>query len=422
MDIKFIRESPEQFDNGLIARGMKPQSASIIAIDIELLQQQQKLQELQARRNEIARQVGQLKSRGEDSTHIVAEAEQLKSAIPSIEARTLELQEQLHNILALIPNHPAQDVPRGKDADSNVEVRNYGKPPVFNFTPKHHYELGEQLGQMDFKTAAAMSGSRFVILKKDLARLERALANFMLDIHTNEFGYTEISPPTLVKDEAMFGVGQLPKFDEESFRTREGLRLIPTSEVSLTNMVANTIIPELELPLRFTAYTPCYRSEAGSAGQDTRGMIRLHQFHKVEMVSITRPHDSVEEHERMTSCAEEILNRLELPYRVMALCTGDLGFAAAKTYDIEVWLPAQQRYREISSCSNCTDFQARRLKARYKDYTSQKNYFVHTLNGSGLPIGRTIVAIMENYQNADGSIAIPDNLQQYMGGKKFINL
>ncbi|AIF80886.1 seryl-tRNA ligase [endosymbiont of Acanthamoeba sp. UWC8] len=419
-DIKFIRENPELFDKGLLKRGLENISNDIITLDEKLRKEQTHLQEKQTRRNELAKEIGKGKAAGSDVSHLLKQADELKVQVPQLEESIKELESRLEEIMINIPNTLLDEVPEGKDEADNQEIKKWGETKQFDFTPKHHYELGEDLKQMDFEAAAKMSGSRFVILKKDLAKLERALANFMLDIHTSEFGYTEVSPPLLVKNEAMFGVGQLPKFDQDSFLTREGLRLIPTSEVSLTNLVREMILEEEELPLRYTAYTPSFRSEAGSAGKDTRGMIRVHQFSKVELVSIVRSRDSKAEHERMTACAEEILKRLELPYRIMLLCGGDTGFSSQKTYDFEVWLPGQNKYREISSCSTCGDFQARRMRARYKELDSRKNYFVHTLNGSGLAVGRTIVAILENYQNSDGSINIPHALQKYMNGTKII--
>ncbi len=311
---------------------------------------------------------------------------------------------------------PASDVPDGADESANLEIRRFGEKPSLAFKPKEHFELGEKLGQMDFETAARMSGARFVVLKRGLARLERAIAQFMLDLHTEQFGYMEVSPPYLVRDQAMYGTGQLPKFADDLFHTTTDYWLVPTAEVSLTNLVREQILDEKELPFRFTAYTPCFRAEAGAAGKDTRGMIRMHQFSKVELVSITTPDLSTQEHERMTSCAEEVLKRLGLHFRTMLLCTGDMGFAAKKTYDIEVWLPGQNAFREISSCSNCGDFQARRMNARYRPASEKSTRFVHTLNGSGLAVGRTLVAILENYQQADGSIAVPGALKPYMGG------
>lgn len=419
-DIKFIRENPEVFAQHLSKRGLEGIVDQILTIDNRLRQEQTTLQEKLTKRNEFAKEIGKSKSKGIDVSSLLQQADELKAQIPDLEHSISLLESELYDKMINLPNILSEDVPLGADENENQEIRRWGEIKHFDFQVKEHYEVVGILDKMDFETGAKISGSRFVILKSDLARLERALANFMLDIHTKEFGYTEISPPYLVKNEAMFGVGQLPKFDEDSFLTREGLRLIPTSEVSLTNMVANEILQEEELPLRFTAYTPCFRSEAGSAGKDTKGMIRLHQFSKVELVSITRPRDAASEHERMTMCAEEILKRLGLPYRIMLLCSGDTGFHSQKTYDIEVWLPGQKRYREISSCSYCGAFQARRMNARYKELVSRKNYFVHTLNGSALAIGRTMAAIIENYQNSDGSITIPNALQSYMNNIKII--
>jgi seryl-tRNA synthetase len=325
----------------------------------------------------------------------------------------------LNEALAALPNIPLEDVPVGEDEDDNVLVREWGEKPAFDFTPKEHFDIGEALDQMDFETAAKLSGSRFAVLRRDLARMERALAAFMLDLHTEEFGYTEVLPPFLVRDDAMFGTGQLPKFADDLFHTEDGYWLIPTAEVSLTNLVREEILAADDLPMRFTAWTPCFRAEAGAAGKDTRGLIRQHQFSKVELVSIAAPEHSLDELERMTACAEEILKRLDLPYRILTLCTGDMGFAARKTYDIEVWLPGQERYREISSCSVCGEFQARRMNARYR--AGDKDlHFVHTLNGSGLAVGRTMVAILENCQESDGSVRVPEALQPYMNGLKRI--
>ncbi len=337
-----------------------------------------------------------------------------------MEAEAAERYRAVEAALAGIPNIPAEDVPDGLDAGANREMRRHGTPPSFGFKPRDHAEIGEALGLMDFARAGKLSGARFVVLRGQLARLERALAQFMIDIHTREFGYTEVSPPLLVRDEAVYGTGNLPKFADDLFRTTTGLWLIPTAEVSLTNLVADEIVEEAELPLRFTAWTPCFRSEAGAAGKDTRGMIRQHQFYKVELVSIAHPEQSGEEHERMTVCAEEILKRLGLAYRVMLLCAGDMGFASRKTYDIEVWLPGQNAYREISSCSNCGDFQARRMKARFRPKEGKGTRFVHTLNGSGLAIGRTLIAVLENYQRGNGTVAVPDALKPYMDGLEVI--
>ncbi|NFV79951.1 serine--tRNA ligase [Magnetospirillum aberrantis] len=413
-DLKWIRENPAAFDAGLARKGLEPRSAEILALDAERRSVQTRVQEMQARRNEASKQIGMLKKQGQDASAVMEEVAKLKDDVPALEVKDRELGEQLDAILASLPNLPAADVPDGPDEDHNVELRKWGTPRMFDFEPKEHDFLGTALGLMDFDGAAKLSGARFVVLKGKLARLERALAQFMLDTQTEEHGYTEVNPPTLVKDSALFGTGQLPKFGEDLFKTSTGHWLIPTAEVPLTNLVGDSIVDEAALPIRMTALTPCYRSEAGAAGKDTRGMIRQHQFWKVEMVSITHPDRSEEEHERMTKCAETILQRLGLPYRVIVLCTGDMGFSSQKTYDIEVWLPGQDRYREISSCSNCGDFQARRMKARFK--SDKGNRLVHTLNGSGLAVGRTLVAVLENYQQADGSIVVPEVLRGYMGG------
>ena len=419
-DLKQIRDDPQVFDAGVKRRGLPPQSAEILALDAKRRAAQTRLQEYQQRRNEVSRQVGAAKSKGQDATELMAEVAQLKGAMEAATAEEQAAAAELDQVLAGIPNLPAADVPAGADADANVEIRRHGSPRNFPFPPKQHFDVGEKLGLMDFEAAAKLAGSRFVVLKGALARLERALAAFMIDIHTGEFGYREILPPFLVNDQTAYGTGNLPKFGEDLFRTREGFWLIPTAEVPLTNLVADEILDESVLPLRFTAHTPCFRSEAGAAGKDTRGMIRVHQFSKVELVSITHPDQSAAEHERMTNCAEEVLKRLGIPYRVVTLCTGDMGFASQKTYDIEVWLPGQGAYREISSCSNCGEFQARRMKARFRKAGDKGTRFVHTLNGSGLAIGRTMIALIENYQEADGSVVLPDVLVPYMGGLKVI--
>jgi seryl-tRNA synthetase len=415
-DVKWIRENPEAFDRGRARRNLPPLAAEIVALDAKRRTAQTSWQEMQARRNELSKQIGQLKSKGQDATAAMAEVAGLKDKMAGAEAAEQAVAKELETLLASIPNLPAPDVPEGLDENSNREERVVGGKPNFAFTPKQHFEIGEALGMMSFEDAAKLSGTRFVVLKSMLARLERAIAQFMLDLHTGELGYTEVSPPFLVKDTALFGTGQLPKFAEDQFRTEQGLWLIPTSEVPLTNLAADEIIDETALPWRFTALTPCFRSEAGAAGKDTRGMIRQHQFLKVELVSIAHPDHSDEEHKRMTSCAEEVLKRLGLPYRVITLCTGDMGFSAQKTYDIEVWLPGQNAYREISSCSNCGEFQARRMKARCRKPGEKGTRFVHTLNGSGLAVGRTLVAILENYQQQDGSVAIPAALRPYLNG------
>lgn len=415
-DVKWIRDNPEAFDQGRARRGLSPLSGQILTLDAKRRAAQTAWQEMQARRNELSKQIGQLKSKGQDASAIMAEVAGLKDRMATAEAEEQALAKELDALLASQPNLPAADVPEGLDEKSNREERVVGGKPNFAFPPKQHFELGEALGLMSFEDAAKLSGARFVVLKGALSRLERALAQFMLDLHTQENGYTEVSPPFLVRDDALYGTGQLPKFAEDQFRTTQGLWLIPTSEVPLTNLAADEIIDETALPRRYTALTPCFRSEAGAAGKDTRGMIRQHQFLKVELVSIAHPDHSDEEHKRMTACAEEVLKRLGLPYRVVTLCTGDMGFSAQKTYDIEVWLPGQNAYREISSCSNCGEFQARRMKARCRKPGDKGTRFVHTLNGSGLAVGRTLVAILENYQQQDGSIAIPAALRPYMNG------
>lgn len=484
-DLKSIRDNPAAFDAGLARRGVSPQSAAILELDARRRAAQTTFQELQARRNDASKQIGQLKRQGGDCDTLMAEVAQLKERIPAVEEEDRALGAEIETILATLPNLPDDSVPDGPDESANVEIRRWGTPRAFNFTPLDHDALGEKLG-MDFDGAAKLSGARFVVLKGPMARLQRAIGQFMLDLQTGEHGYTEIDPPILVKDSALYGTGQLPKFKDDLFiarnidkdnfiknineNSRDELKkvgrniiekfstdnnnsefdgdnfiektllpevmsaynktiknlkesdyyderfLIPTAEVPLTNLVADSILDEADLPLRMTALTPCFRSEAGSAGKDTRGMIRQHQFHKVEMVSVVHPDRSDEEHERMTKCAETVLQRLGLPYRVVVLCAGDMGFSARKTYDIEVWLPGQQRYREISSCSNCGEFQARRMKARFRPEGEKGTRAVHTLNGSGLAVGRTLIAVIENYQQADGSIAVPEALRPYLGG------
>jgi len=415
-DIRWIRENPEDFDRGLARRGLEPASARLIEVDMIRRAAQTQAQEIKAERNKLSKLIGAAKAKGEDAADAIAKVSESKKAEAIAEEAAKKAGAELEGAMSSLPNIPADDVPDGEDESANVEIRVVGNKPTFEFEPKDHIDLGENLGMMDFERAAKISGARFVVLSGALARMERALATLMLDMHTTEKGYTEINPPALVRDEALFGTGQLPKFSEELFHTEEGYWLIPTAEVPLTNLVANEILSEADLPKRMTAMTWCFRSEAGAAGQDTRGMIRQHQFSKVEMVSIAHPDESVQELERMTECAEEVLKRLGLSFRTIVLCTGDMGFSARKTYDIEVWLPAQNRYREISSCSNCGDFQARRMRARFKPEGKKDNVFVHTLNGSGLAIGRTLVAILENYQQADGSIIVPDVLRPYMGG------
>lgn len=415
-DLKFIRETPEIFDAGLFRRGFLPQSGGILELDAARRQVQTGLQEMLQRRNEASRVVGEKKKKGEDADALVAEVQALKEKIAAAEGEERDIGAKLDEILAGLPNLPDADVPDGDDEYDNEEVRRHGDPVRPAFQPKEHFDLGEGLGLMSFDLAAKMSGARFVVLRGALARLERSLASFMLDLHTTEHGYTEILPPYLVKDNALYGTGQLPKFADDLFRTEDGFWLIPTAEVPLTNLVADEIVDAGNLPIRVTAWTPCFRSEAGAAGKDTRGMIRQHQFSKVEMVSIAHPDESDKELERMTNCAEDVLKRLGLSYRVVKLCTGDMGFGARKTYDIEVWLPGQSRYREISSCSNCGDFQARRMSARFKSPGEKGTRFPHTLNGSGVAVGRAMVAVLENYQNEDGSIEVPEALRPYMGG------
>jgi seryl-tRNA synthetase len=420
-DVKAIRDNPAAYDKAWASKGLPVQSPAILDLDRRLRAVQTALQEAQSRRNEASKLIGQAKARKDEAEaqRLLAEVETLKGAMPEYAEQEKALGEELRNILAALPNIPADDVPPGEDEHGNVEVRRWGEAPTIE-APKDHVALGEGLGMMDFEAAAKISGARFVVLKGELARLERALANFMLDLQTRELGYTEVSPPVLVRDEALYGTGQLPKFAEDLFKTTDGRWLIPTAEVSLTNLVREQITGEEALPMRLTALTPCFRSEAGASGRDTRGMIRQHQFYKVELVSITTPEQSDEEHERMVGCAEAVLQKLGLPYRTMLLCAGDMGFGARKTYDLEVWLPSQGTYREISSCSNCGDFQARRMDARTRKAGEKGTRYVHTLNGSGLAVGRTLVAILENYQEEDGRIAIPDALQPYMGGATHI--
>ncbi|CAO3421032.1 serine--tRNA ligase [Azospirillum doebereinerae] len=417
-DLRAIRENPEAFDRGLGRRGLAALSSSVIELDARRRAVQTQLQEMQARRNEAAKEIGLAKREGRDAQPILDEMAQLKERVPQVEEEERRLGAELDALLAGIPNLPDDDVPDGPDESGNVEIRRWGTPPEIA-NPKQHYELGEALGLMDFEAAARMSGARFTVLKGGLARLERALADFMLDIHTGEHGYTEIAPPLMVRDTALFGTGQLPKFEEDLFKAGDHY-LIPTSEVPLTNLVSDQIVATEELPYRYTALTPCFRAEAGSAGRDTRGMIRQHQFWKVEMVGIATPDQSEAEHQRMTRCAETILERLGLPYRTIVLCTGDMGFSSRKTYDVEVWLPGQNAYREISSISNCGDFQARRMKARCRAKGEKQTQFLHTLNGSGVAVGRCLIAVLENYQQPDGSILIPEALRPYMRGAERI--
>ena len=421
-DLRAIRENPEAFDRGLGRRGLAPMSSSVLDLDGRRRAAQTQMQEMQARRNEAAKEIGLAKREGRDAQPILDEMTTLKERLPQVEEEERALGAELDALLAGLPNIPADDVPDGPDETANVEVRRWGTPPDIA-NPKQHYELGEALGLMDFEAAARMSGARFTVLKGGLARLERALADFMLDIHTSEHGFTEIAPPLMVRDNALFGTGQLPKFEEDLFKTTSTDHyLIPTSEVPLTNLVNDQIVASEELPLRYTALTPCFRAEAGSAGRDTRGMIRQHQFWKVEMVAITAPEQSEDEHQRMTRCAETILERLGLPYRTIVLCTGDMGFSSRKTYDVEVWLPGQNAYREISSISNCGDFQARRMKARCRPKGEKQTQFVHTLNGSGVAVWRCLIAVLENYQQPDGSILVPEALRPYMRGVERISI
>ena len=415
-DIKWIRENPEAFDQGLARRGLDPAAAGLVDLDAKRRAAETSAQDIQARRNKAAKEIGALKAKGEDASAQIEEVSRSKDEQAAAESEAAAFTEHLNAELSGLPNLPADDVPDGTDESDNREERVIGDKPSFDFAPKEHFEIGETLGMMDFDRAAKLSGSRFVVLTDALARMERALASFMLDMHTGSFGYTEVNPPALVRDEALYGTGQLPKFGDDLFKTEDGLWMIPTAEVPLTNLVAGEILDHAQLPKRFTAMTWCFRSEAGAAGKDTRGMIRQHQFSKVEMVSICEQAASDLELERMTSCAEAVLRALGLTYRVVTLCTGDLGFGAHKTYDIEVWLPGQDRFREISSCSNCGDFQGRRMKARYRPKDGKGTAFVHTLNGSGLAIGRTLIAILENYQRADGSVEVPEVLRSYMGG------
>jgi seryl-tRNA synthetase len=419
-DIRFIREGADAFDNALARRGISPQAGSILTLDTERRQIQTSIQEMQQRRNDASRQIGQIMKDGGDASNIMAEVTAMKDTMAEMEERERKLGEELSSILMGLPNILDENVPDGADEDSNQLIRSVGDAAALPFKARDHVDIGEGLGMMDFAAGAKISGARFVVLKGGLARLERALAAFMLDTHCGEFGYQEIIPPALVKSETMAGTGQLPKFAEDLFHTVDDRWLIPTAEVPLTNLVAGDILSAEHLPMRMTAYTPCFRAEAGAAGRDTRGMIRQHQFSKVELVTIAHPDQSDEELERMTSCAETVLQRLGLSYRVMLLCSGDTGFSARRTYDIEVWLPGQDEgrgmYREISSCSNCGPFQARRMKARFRDAGSKDTNFVHTLNGSGLAVGRTMIAVLENYQQEDGSVRIPDVLQPYMGG------
>ncbi|HEU5096690.1 MAG TPA: serine--tRNA ligase [Reyranella sp.] len=421
-DIRFIRENPAAFDAGLRKRNLAPLSAELLEIDRRRRAAISESEAAQAKRKALSRQIGIAKGKGEPADALMAEVAALETSLKEGEAEAAALDAELTHRLEVLPNLPFDDVPDGTDETGNVEIRRVGSQRNFGFPPKDHVALGEATAEMDFAAAARMSGARFVVLKRHLARLERALAQFMLDLHTGEEGgYTEVNPPFLVRDRAAYGVGQLPRFAEDMFHTDNGFWLIPTAELPLTNLVNDTVLEEKQLPLRYTAWTPCFRSEAGAAGKDTRGMIRQHQFAKVELVSITTPEQSTAEHERMTGRAEEVLKRLGLPFRTVVLCGGDMGPASRKTYDIEVWLPGQNAYREISSCSNCGDYQARRMDARYRpkegpNRSKGGTRFVHTLNGSGLAVGRALIAVLENYQNEDGSVTIPEALRPYMGG------
>jgi seryl-tRNA synthetase len=418
LDIKWIRENPAALDAALAKRGADPQADRLVALDEARRSHVGAVQALQERRNAASKEIGKAMAAKDQAAAdaLKTEVAKLKDELQAGEAKERELDEVLKHALSVLPNIPLDEVPVGADEGDNVEIRLGGEKPDLGFEPKEHFELGEALGMMDFERAAKMSGARFTILSGPLARLERALGQFMLDLHTGEHGYREVNPPLLVNDAAAYGTDKLPKFGDDLFRTTDGRWLIPTAEVPLTYMSAGEILDEQQLPLRYTALTACFRSEAGSAGRDTRGMLRQHQFNKVEMVSVTTPETSLEEHERMTASAEAVLNRLGLHYRTVVLCTGDMGFGAQKTYDIEVWLPGQKAYREISSCSVCGDFQARRMNARCRKPGDKATRFVHTLNGSGVAVGRALIAVMENYQNEDGSITVPDALRMYMGG------
>lgn len=420
-DLKFIRTNPSQFDDFMKMRGLPAQSSAILALDEKRRALQQSADDLLAERNTLSRQVGELKKNGENADDVVAQVQSLKQKIADLEADESKIADELKSLLSTLPNMPMADVPLGEDENDNVQVRTWGTPKAFDFAPKQHFELGENLGILDFEQAGVVSGARFAYLKGDLARLERAVGNFMTDLHVDTNGLREIQVPLLVRDNAVYGTGQLPKFADDLFHTNNGHWLIPTAEVPLTNLYADKITDESTLPDRMVAWSPCFRAEAGSAGRDTRGLIRMHQFYKVEMVTICHPDTSEDELNRMTNCAEMVLQQLNLPYRVVMLCTGDMGFGARRTYDIEVWLPGQDTYREISSCSNCGDFQARRMNARFRANGEKGTQPLHTLNGSGLATGRTLVAIMENYQNADGTITIPDVLVPYMGGKTTVS-
>ncbi|WP_332066126.1 serine--tRNA ligase [Bartonella sp. CB189] len=422
LDIKWIRDNPEKLDKALKSRGMEPQANKLIQFDLERRSYVSKVQFAQERRNAASKEIGQAFAAGDTkmAESLRAEVEEIKVFLSSATAEEKRLTKRLEDALSRLPNIPLDDVPEGENENDNVVVRHFGKPPVFSFTPKEHFDLGKNLKKMDFERASRLSGARFTILSGALALLERALGQFMLDLHVDEHGYTEVTVPFLVRDEIVYGAAQLPKFADDLFRTTDGRWLISTGEVPLTNLVNNEILDVSELPLRFSSLTPCFRLEAGAAGRDTHGMLRQHQFWKVEMVSITTEEQSLIELERMTECAEDVLKRLNLPFRTVVLSTGDMGFAARKTYDIEVWLPGQGRYREISSCSVCGDFQGRRMNARYRKKGDKTLHFVHSLNGSGTAVGRCLIAVLENYQQADGSIIVPDVLQPYMKGMRCI--
>ncbi|WP_062016781.1 serine--tRNA ligase [Aureimonas sp. AU4] len=419
LDLKWIRENAQRFDEAMGQRNSAVRAEGLLRLDEERRSHLKTLQDLQSQRNDASKEIGRAKASGDaaKADEVMARVADLKSRIQEGEARERDLDQQIATFLAAVPNVPLDEVPVGADESDNVEVRRVGTKPSFDFKPREHFEIGEALGLMDFDRAAKIAGSRFTVLRGGLARLERALGQFMIDIHTREFGYEEVSPPLLVREEAAFGTGNLPKFAEDLFQTTDGRWLIPTAEISLTNLVREEITEEAKLPLRFTALTPSFRSEAGSAGRDTRGMLRQHQFYKAELVSVTTPETALEEHERMTRAAETVLERLGLHFRTVVLCTGDMGFASRKTFDIEVWLPGQDTFREISSCSVCGDFQARRMNARYRPAgEKQAPRFVHTLNGSGTAVGRALIAVIENYQNADGTVRVPEALRPYMNG------
>ncbi|MBL8640968.1 MAG: serine--tRNA ligase [Alphaproteobacteria bacterium] len=416
-DLKSLRENPAFYDQNWARRGLAPQTPAILELDEKRRKLQTELQTAQNRRNEASKEIGSVKSKGGDAADLMAEVAALKDRMADLEAQEQDAATALNDLLSALPNMLADDVPDGADENDNVEIRRFGEPKTGNNAAVDHVAIGENLGMMDFEAAARVAGARFVVNKAGIARLQRALAQFMLDTHTTEHGYTEVDPPLLVSTDVMYGTTQLPKFREDQFETTDGRWLVPTAEVVLTNLVREQILDDSDLPLRYTAMTPCFRKEAGSAGRDTRGIIRQHQFYKVEMVSIVRPEESEAEHQRMVNCAENILKKLDLPFRTIVLCAGDIGFASRKTYDLEVWVPSQNKYREISSCSNCGDIQSRRMKARFKRPGAKDTEFVHTLNGSGLAVGRTLVAVMENYYDpTDGGIFVPEVLKPYMGG------